>query len=185
MKKYFLLSLLFCMALCAFSQNEVTKFLGIPVDGTEQEMSAKLKAKGFNEIGGNTLKGKFNGEDVYVSIVTNNGKVYRIALLDATSRSETDIKIRFNTLCRQFENNGKYTPYKHDQSLSENEDISYEMTVHKKRYEAIYYQCISPENQVDCQLNSVWFMIQEEKYGKYIILMFYDNERNMANGEDL
>lgn len=31
---------------------------------------------------------------------------------------------------------------------------------------------------------SVWFMI-DEKYGKYRILMFYDNKLNESNGEDL
>ncbi len=31
----------------------------------------------------------------------------------------------------------------------------------------------------------VWFMISEEEYGKYYITMYYDNEYNRANGEDL
>ena len=31
---------------------------------------------------------------------------------------------------------------------------------------------------------NVWFTI-EEIYGKYYIAMFYDNEYNKANGEDL
>ena len=31
----------------------------------------------------------------------------------------------------------------------------------------------------------VWFRIEEEMYGKYYIMMFYDNEYNHANGEDL
>lgn len=31
---------------------------------------------------------------------------------------------------------------------------------------------------------SVWFMIKEE-YGKYYILLYYDNGYNQANGEDL
>ncbi len=31
---------------------------------------------------------------------------------------------------------------------------------------------------------SVWFMISE-LYGKYVIIMYYDNEYNRANGEDL
>lgn len=30
----------------------------------------------------------------------------------------------------------------------------------------------------------VWFMISE-RFGKYYITMFYDNEYNRANGEDL
>ena len=31
---------------------------------------------------------------------------------------------------------------------------------------------------------TVWFMISEN-YGEYYITMFYDNEYNRANGEDL
>ena len=31
---------------------------------------------------------------------------------------------------------------------------------------------------------TVWFMISD-LYGKYYITMFYDNEYNRANGEDL
>ena len=34
--------------------------------------------------------------------MTNNNKVYRILVKDAVGSSETDIKIRFNTLCQQF-----------------------------------------------------------------------------------
>ena len=32
---------------------------------------------------------------------------------------------------------------------------------------------------------SVWFMIDKKDYGKYHIKMFYDNEYNRSNGEDL
>ena len=31
---------------------------------------------------------------------------------------------------------------------------------------------------------SVWFMINE-RFGKYYIIMYYDNGYNQANGEDL
>ena len=36
-----------------------------------------------------------------------------------------------------------------------------------------------------CLKKKVWFMINERSYGKYAIVMFYDNEYNQANGEDL
>ncbi len=31
----------------------------------------------------------------------------------------------------------------------------------------------------------VWFTIKERSYGKYVIVMYYDNEYNKAKGEDL
>lgn len=217
--------LLLFVALLANAQIEVTKFLGIPVDGTKQAMIQKLKGKGYQYNATlDCLEGEFNGRNVYIHVVTNNNKVYRIFVEDALYTSEGDIKIRFNTLCRQFKNNEKYlNPSLGDYELSETEDISYEMTVNNKRYEASYLQVtnqldsialvnkmqeyifnkygsnlenLTKEQQIDIisssiafylslyEDNSVWFMINK-RYGRFGILMYYDNNRNRANGEDL
>jgi hypothetical protein len=147
---------------------------------------------------------------------------------DANPVNEASIRIRFNNLCQQFKNNKKYMPASlsdSDYIIPEDEDISYEMSVNSKRYEAVFYQL--PKEELDTtalqnelrnvlmskyteeQLSnptdeiqkdvittsvslvfdkyskkSVWFMISE-LYGKYYITMFYDNEYNRANGEDL
>ena len=53
---------------------------------------------------------------------------------------EVDIKIRFNKLCSQFEKNGKYIPLSKNQQIDDDEDISYEILVNKKRYEALFFQ---------------------------------------------
>lgn len=59
------------------------------------------------------------------------------------------------------------------------------MSLYSKRYEAVFFQ-----RQSDGQIGEdgfnrvVWFMIDEE-YGRYKILMFYDNGYNQANGDDL
>ena len=110
--KSILTTLLLCISMSVSAQLGVTKFLGIPVDGYKNEMIKKLKAKGFTDsvLGNDMLEGEFNGEKVYLSVVTNNNKVYRIAVIDQNPRGETDIKIRFNDLCDQFQNNAKYTP---------------------------------------------------------------------------
>lgn len=228
MKKYLLAFVMLLFSINIYAQKDVTKFMGIPVDGFKQQMFQKLKEKGFvaSELGNGYLEGEFNGEDVYVNAVTNNNKVYRIFIKDKVARNQTDIKIRFNKLCRQFKENPKYITLSEgdDFTISEDEDISYEMTVNKKRYEAGFYQkpqdidSIAIQNSVDSILKtkytkeqienptdeeykdqlqfavlyafeilyskSVWFMISEE-YGKYYILMFYDNKYNEANGEDL
>ncbi len=55
---------------------DVTRFLGIPIDGTRSEMISKLKAKGFTSVPGtDMLEGEFNGKNVYVNVQTNNRKV--------------------------------------------------------------------------------------------------------------
>ena len=109
--------------------------------------------------------------------------------------------------------------------IPDDEDISYEISVKNKRYEAVFYQrpmelsdttCLreklmpmilkkytpdeiaNPTDEIQTELiemsveymmdlcfkKPVWFMISDH-YGKYYITMFYDNEYNRANGEDL
>ena len=146
MKKllYAIIALLYAATMQAQEeQKDVTKFLGIPVDGYKPAMIEKLKAKGFTPTiaDKDILEGEFNGTDVNVCIVTNNNKVYRIMLADKNNRVETDIKIRFNNLCRQFGNNPKYRPMTDkEQTIPDDEHLSYEITVNKKRYEAGFYQ---------------------------------------------
>lgn len=216
--------LLIC-SIALHAQNDVTRFLGIPVDGSKYEMIQKLKAKGFQSTPSDkdVLTGEFNGTNVNIYVVTTNNRVSRIMVCDANSIDEASIKIRFNKLCRQFENNKKYISASlssSDYTLSEDEDISYEMTVHKKRYEAAYYQKpmvadsviirsfllskysneqlaniteeLQEEMMKECfehmldrySKKLVWFMISQD-YGRYSITMFYDNEYNRANGDDL
>lgn len=232
--KKFLLVLLMLVSVTASAQKDVTKFLGIPVDGYKSEMKKKLIAKGFAYNAQNDfLEGEFNGRDVHVYIATNNNKVWRIMVCDKNTSDEGDIKIRFNNLCRQFAKNKKYLAVnmgESDYTLSDSEDISYEMLVHHKRYDASYFQIPDPssvdtlaiqsrvkeallqeytqeeiDNPSDKQREKmksiatreaagialemmekklVWFTICEN-YGQYYITMYYDNEYNHSDGEDL
>ncbi len=132
------------------NKTEVTKFLGIPVDGTKSQMIQKIKAKGFSyNQKQDRLKGKFNGRDVYVSVVTNKNKVWRIVVQDVVPSSETNIKIRFNELCRQFAENEKYLPQNltGNYEIESDEDISYNITVRNKRYEAGYFQMTEKDKE--------------------------------------
>ena len=212
-----------------FAQNDITTFLGIPVDGYKSEMRKKLISKGFTPKqfdGTEYFEGEFNGTDVQVFIATNNNKVYRIMLCDVNTLNEADIKIRFNKLVHQFEKNKRYMSLVDDQIIPESEDISYGMLVNNKVYEAAFYQkpnyekmdtvallnqarqeflnqyteeeLANPTEEIQEEIfkaafsigidlivkKPVWFRIQEH-YGKYYIAMFYDNEYNHVDGEDL
>lgn len=225
MRKIFTIIVLLVVSVTLFAQSDVTKFLGIPVDGFKPDMIRKLKEKGFvsTAYDKDILEGEFNGHDVHIHIVTNNNKVYRIMVADKNSISETNIRIRFNNLCYQFANNSKYTTpiltSVDDYIIQEDEDISYEMAVNNKRYEAVFYQHIDSvviqegarnyvlekytEEELSDSTNvekiledtmlymmdvmtkkKVWFVIAEFKR-EYYIAMYYDNEYNKANGEDL
>lgn len=228
MKKVLLLALLF-VSVFAYGQKDVTKFLGIPVDGTKAEMKQKLIAKGYTpktDMEGNEyLEGEFNGIDVNINIVTNNNKVYRIMVTDKNPIDEANIIIRFNKLVSQFKENKRYVSMG-NYTLPESEKISYEMRIHNKIYEAAFYQTPdmqqfdtlafrqmaynemlkyytdeqmeNPTEEIEKEWNrivtektfdyiekkAVWFRIFQI-YDKFYIVMYYDNEYNHANGEDL
>lgn len=211
--------MLLISSLFIYAQQDVTKFLGIPVDGSKSEMIQKLKAKGYTSspLDKDVLVGEFNGADVNIHVVTNNNKVYRIMICDVNNIDERAIQIRFNRLCEQFVNNSKYSSLPLEEyMIPDDEDIFYEITVHKKRYEAVFYQktdetfmakqieaafpqytkeqLANPSEELRAEIvnfvtqyiskKAVWFMINE-RLGKYCITMYYDNEYNNANGEDL
>lgn len=226
MKRNLFIAFFMVISVSLFAQNDITKFLGIPIDGFKPQMIEKLKAKGFvsSSIDKDVLEGEFNGKNVELHVVTNNNKVYRIVVSYMHRLDEGDIKIEFNNLYRQFKNNKKYAAFD-DCTIPEEENISYEMAVNNKRYQASFYQKPNftdtlafqttiqeklfqkytkqeiedmSEEEVNKELfslamsyaeeaifnKSVWFMISE-MYGKYHIVLYYDNGYNKANGEDL
>lgn len=159
-----------------YAQEDVIKFLGIPVDGTKQEMIEKLKSKGFTyNQQKDVLEGEFNGEQVNIIVQTKNSKVWRLAIADKRFRSERQIKKRFNTLVAQFENNDKYIPLLESQTIDENENISYQISFNDKKYLAAF---------IPKTVGYVYFQIF--KNGRdYVIGMFYENTKNEADGSDL
>jgi hypothetical protein len=132
--------------LSSYSQNDVTRFLDVPVDGFKNEMIQKLRSKGYTLIPNSKdkLEGEFNGTNVILAINTNNNKVWRIIVAEANETDETNIKIKFNNLIRQFADNQRY--FKQADStitkfiIPKDEDISHEILIKKKRYEAVFYQ---------------------------------------------
>lgn len=146
MNKLMTIVMLLAVTAALHAQKSVTQFLGIPVDGTKSEMIRKLKAKGFesNPYNKEFLTREFNGYDVNIAVVTNNNNVYRIMVSDAMPIDEAHIKIRFNNLCEQFKNNPKYLS-SGDQTIPENENISYEMSVNSKVYDATFFQVDTTE----------------------------------------
>lgn len=217
------------------AQHQVTKFLGIPVDGTKAEMTSKLIAKGFTLKAiedTEFLEGEFNGAKVHLYIITHNNKVWRIMLCDATPTDENNIKIRFNTLIRQFEANNKYETI-NAVPIDESIRLLNAMMGENKTFEAAFNQkentirndeetsdtatrtgitraatatqILGPSMKEREEIDNanifiggntqnkilqnqykriVWFRIAG-KYRGYYICMYYDNEYNKANGEDL
>ena len=126
-------------------QKEITKFLGIPVDGTRSEMIKKLKKKGFSAtptFGDFVLEGKFKGNDVYLYMFDYKDKVFSVYVRDKKPISEADIKERYHSICRKFKYSSHYISILNFK-IPCGENLSYEMQENKKKYSATFYQAIS------------------------------------------
>ena len=139
MKKTFLITLVVLITSVCFGQsNGALKFLGIPIDGTETQFATKLKSKGFTY---NSLyesyKGQFNGKPVDVYIHTNHNLVDRVYVAFPAT-SEESIRIEYNRLLNQFKKNSKYLDLGFNEEIPEDDDISYEISVKNKRYQASF-----------------------------------------------
>lgn len=112
-RAFFIIIGLFTLFSCNSTEQDVITFLGIPVDGTVEEMHSKLQGKGFADVNNRISKsllfeGTLNKVEVRIQIVSKNDLVCRIIVYEKESRNSVSIKNRFNTLCKQFDQNVKY-----------------------------------------------------------------------------
>ena len=138
----------------------------------------ELQAKGYEyDPYSDYLTGEFNGRKVCIKVQTVNNNVWRICVIDSEFSDEANIKILFNNLFYQFMNNDKYV-LADGEILTDDDDISYEMMVNNKRYQAVF-------GFADKSINGyVWYMIGGN-YGEYLISIFYENLDNAATGDEL
>lgn len=181
MKKLLSFLVMLMLSTALHAQRNVTKFLGIPVDGTKASMIQKLKNKGFTyNVRNGALLGEFNGEDVNINVITYKNKVWRIIAVYLDSYNKAQIKIKYNALCQQFNKSAKYTSFKSNE-IPNDEDIFHQLFVNKKEYQSAYYQLPNDEG---LEKRIVWFTIHED-YGKYKLCIYYDNEYNHDTTDEL
>lgn len=147
MKKLLLSVVLFLFGIALFgqqSEDATIKFLGIPIDGSESQMVAKIKGKGFvYDARKECYTGQFNGKNVELHIVTNHGVVYRICVY-YPEMTESRVITEYNILLDQFKRNSKYLDDGSSKSIPQSEDISYEMSIRNKEYGA-GFSYLSPD----------------------------------------
>lgn len=200
-------ALLMFLTLSLKAQDNVMKFMGIPIDGSKSEMIDKLQRKGFapeqvevdlenaqNEVvrlGGEIPEGKvrerdgnyfmhgyFDGKSCKLIIVSYNNIVYQIMVAFESSYKELDAKVQFNTYVDQL--GKKYTnPTKYDFSIDLDSDLSmpFENNIHAF-FTAVYDEFDKPHGMVSMEMS-------HPRYKEYYILLRYYNIDNWPNGEDL
>ena len=170
--KKFLLVILILLSFRSFSQ---VKFMGVSIDGNKTEVTNKLRQRGFkcnNNFG--YLEGYVNNKKVILNIEDCYGKVFRIYYSEKSTRDKIKIINRFNTLLKQFEKDKNYIKISGD-IIPEDENISYNMNVNNKIYEADFIQ-LPKENK-----NIVRICIERYNYGgDFYIKIYYENLLNKS-----
>ena len=151
------------------------KFLGIPIDGSQEFVIAQIKEKGFKDHYGNYLEGQFNGEPVKVFVHTYHDKVDRI-VVEFDEVPEMDLREQYNRLLSQLSTNEKYKPLQENLPIPSDEKLYFSNTEHKARFG--YYSDGQEMND-----GEVWLAITNRT--DYRVSLFYDNLKNRPHGEDL
>lgn len=165
MKRLITTLLLVLSTLFVAAQNNnagTLKFLGIPIDGTKENMIAQIKAKGFTySTYEDCLKGQFNGKDVEIYVVTNHNVVDRIYVAYPLE-SESQIITEYNILLGQFNRNKKYIAIQDNAKIPSDEDLSYEMTVNNKKYGASF-SYVSPDLFSEEEIDQIHQLVDKVK----------------------
>ena len=188
MKRIIATLLIAFTGITALAQNDnVLKFLGIPMSINEYTMRMKLQQKGFKYDSQNgCLSGRFNGLDSFIYLSENKGSVDRVMVADASPIDKKQIRSQYNTLLGQFQKNSKYFEIDENLPIPNNEDISYQMNVNNKAYEAYFYLRAKDGSEPSFEnlTGMVWFTIREFE-SEFYICIYYDNIPARPNGEDL
>jgi hypothetical protein len=169
MKRFFILiALVLALVNISYAQNDVTKFMGIPVDGTKKEMIKQLKSKRFKLVNKRlgVLEGDFNGNTSQVYIMTNRNKVNCITVCDKySSTNEKSVISRFNRIVKQFCENENYKiPFGctiEDFLIPDSEhQLWYNIKYNDKVYSAYFIQCADYDIAFYNKLNTDEFISQ-------------------------
>lgn len=135
--------------------QDVTTFLGIPIDGSKEEMICKLEEKGFVREGEHLL-GRFYGRD--------------------------EAKTLYNTLFRGFSNSDKYIFDNGDGLLDDNADLR---TLVSKENSFVSFFLQKGKSDIDTydQLIMLDVSVDLTQQGSYSIGIVYNNLKNQQEDD--
>ncbi len=142
-------------------------FLGIPIDGSKQEMIHNLQSKGFvysSQL--DCFSGIINGEQVLVALRIDNGKVCQVIIGNLQTYSEKQVKEKFNNLMKQFNDDPNYISARLDQTFIDKKE---RISKTGKDYAAYYMQ-------ITHELDTTIWMKDMDKIAKEVAEQFADRD---------
>ena len=204
-KLVFTLLMLLTLSLNAQNDN-VMKFMGIPVDGTKSEMINKFQEKGFapdqvlidlenaqNEVirqGGEIPEGRirerdgeyfmhgyFDGKDSKVIVVSYNNKVYLVMVVIDSPYTELNAKIQFNLYVEQLSKKYKLFYNFGEDIIDEDMTMPFDNLI-KAIFTTAYDESDKPHGMITLEMS-------HPRYKEFYLAFRYYNMDNFPNGEDL
>lgn len=196
----FALLMLFTLSMSA--QDNVMKFMGIPIDGTKSEMIDKLQQKGFAPeqieidleraeenyiaVGGEIIEGRnrekdggyymhgyFNGARCKLVIMSYKSKVYKIVVaFEDSYKDKFNAFTAFNNYAERLQNK-----YYDENNFYKPLDYSGDL-----KLDADYFNMFFDKQKMGGVTLHITY---PETNMEYHIILEYLNVNNMPNGEDL
>lgn len=164
----------------AKTDETALKFMGIPIDGPEEQFFEALKAKGFKKgYSDDYATGMFNGEEVRIYLSTNHKMVDRVRVIYPYCSEENDTRVKYNMLLSRFNRNAKYVCVNPRSEVPANESIYRKLLDNTKAYDAVYF--FLPMKVSAAVSGVVWFTMTSI----HTIDINYINFHNRPRGEDL
>ena len=164
----------------ADTDETALKFMGIPIDGPEEQFFEALKAKGFKKgYSDDYATGMFNGEEVRIYLSTNHKMVDRVRVIYPYCSEENDTRVKYNMLLSRFNRNAKYVCVNPRSEVPANEKIYWKLQENTKAYDAVYF--FLPMKVSAAVSGVVWFTMTSI----HTIDINYINFHNRPRGEDL
>ena len=155
------------------TDEKALKFMGIPIDGSKDDMVAALMEKGFKQDWGDEyLTGIFNGENVKVFISTNHGIVDRIRVVYPSTNDSNDTRVKFNTLLSKMNRNAKYVSVSPRPEIPAGESVGLISYGDSKHYDTAYFFLMPDADQA--QWKGEFNAAYKKKYTKPVKDLSYD-----------
>ena len=180
--KHFLLTLLltFIVGVCS-AQTEHMKFKGVPMEGTLQTFTSKLKAKGFMPIGVqdcvSLLKGEFAGykDCTICAVADKSGMICKVSVIFPTMDKWGDLErcyLNYKSMLSEKYGEPKDCVEKFQNDYAnDNNSKKHELSMDRCKYYSIF----------DGDNGEIQLEITHQSMTCYVMLSYFDN----ANQEKL
>ena len=123
------------------TDESALKFVGVPIDGTKEQMIEALEEKGFQKepFNDSMATGMFNGELVTLFLSTNHGIVDRVKVVYPRCNAANDTRVKYNMLLSRFNRNAKYVCVNTRPEVPADENIYLKLQANTKEYDAVYF----------------------------------------------